>query len=309
MKRLVILGASGFIGRHCIQALLPFKDIDVIGVSRQMPSWVVDRGIVHRWQCCDVLDMAAISELLLRTEPSHLLHLAWFSGHGQIWSTIENLDWVAASLRIATSFARAGGRRLVMAGSCAEYGGSGCFEESATVNPNSLYGMAKRSTRETVNLMAQQEGISFAWPRLFHMYGPFEDERRLVSSATRALLDGEPFLCSDGLQIRDFLFIEDVASALVALLLSEVEGPINIGSGLPVTLRYLLETLGDEIGRRELLRFGERERTANDPDVLIPQISRQCIELGWLPAHTLSSGIKQSVKWSRANSRDVPGHK
>lgn len=300
MKRLVILGASGFIGRHCVKALLPSADVEVIGVSRQVPSWVAGSKIAESWQCCDVLDIAAVTELLLRTEPTHLLHLAWFSGHGEIWSTTENLDWVAASLRIATSFARAGGRRLVMAGSCAEYGGSGRFEENSAANPNSLYGIAKRCTRETIDIMAQQEGISFAWPRLFHMYGPFEDERRLIASATRALVNGEPFLCSDGMQIRDFLFIEDVASALVSLIFSEIEGAINVGSGLPVTLRHLLETLGNEIGRPDLLRFGAKERTKHDPNMLIPSVNRQCIELGWFPKHTLFSGIKKSVEWSRS---------
>jgi len=308
VKRVVILGASGFIGRHCIQALLPFENMEVIGVSRQRPEWAERQGIADRWRCCDALDIVAITELLLTVKPTHLLHLAWFSGHSQIWSTIKNLDWVAASLRIATSFARAGGQRLVMAGSCAEYGGSGCFEERTAVNPSSLYGMAKRSTHETINLMAQQEGISFAWPRLFHMYGPFEDERRLVASATHSLLTGKPFPCSDGMQVRDFLFIEDVASALITLLFSDVEGAINVGSGLPITLRRLLETIGDEIGRPELLHFGQKNRTEHDPDVLIPSINKQCIELGWLPKHTLFSGIKRSVEWSRANLSDKRRH-
>jgi nucleoside-diphosphate-sugar epimerase len=238
-------------------------------------------------------------------EPTHLLHLAWFSGHGQIWSTTENLDWVAASMRIATSFARSGGKRLVMAGSCAEYSGSGRFDEAMTANPGSLYGIAKRSTRETVDLMAQQEGVSFAWPRLFHMYGPFEDERRLVASAIRTLLDGKIFPCSDGMQVRDFLFIEDVASALISLLFSDIEGAVNLGSGLPITLRRLLETVGDEIGRKELLRFGEKARTAHDPDVLIPSVDRQCIELGWYPKHNLSTGVKRSVEWWQSNRTDV----
>lgn len=301
MRRLVILGASGFIGRHCIEALFPFEGIEVIGVSRRMPAWVIERGIADRWRCCDLLDIAAIADLLLDIKPTDLLHLAWFSGHGQIWSTTENLDWVAASLRIGNSFAQAGGRRLLMVGSCAEYVGSGRFDENMTVNPTSLYGIAKRSTRETIELMAKQEGISFVWPRLFHMYGPFEDKRRLVASAIRKLLNSETFLCSDGMQIRDFLYVEDVASALTALLFSEVEGVINLGSGQPITLRYLLETIGDEIGRRELLRFGAKDRTAHDPDMLIPSIKRQSVELGWSPKHTLYSGIKCSVEWSRTN--------
>jgi nucleoside-diphosphate-sugar epimerase len=119
-----------------------------------------------------------------------------------------------------------------------------------------------------------------------------------VAYAIRSLLMGEPALCSDGKQILDFIHVEDAASALVALLESEVQGPVNIGSGNPVAVRDVLEEIGRELGRTELIRMGARA-ASSQPDRFWANNQRLVTEVGWSPQYNLASGIAQTIAWWR----------
>jgi nucleoside-diphosphate-sugar epimerase len=299
MRRVMVLGGSGFIGRQCIIHLLRTDDIIVHGVSRVEPDWMGDYPGRIFWHEINVHDAGAIQNLIFELRPTYALHLGWYAGHGTIWITPENLDWAAATLRMARSFAAAGCKRLVITGTCAEYSGSGKFAENSSSEPETLYGKSKNCTRILVEALCKSAEISFAWPRLFHMYGPYENPKRLISGAICALLNGKDFNCSDGGQTRDFLHVEDVGDALSHLLLSPVQGVINLGSGQPVTIGSLLTKIGECLDKRDLIKLGSRPRALNDPDLLIPDITRQTLELNWQPKFSAANGIAHTVQWWR----------
>ncbi len=105
----------------------------------------------------------------------------------------------------------------MLAGTCAEYewGGPGpCVEGRTPLRPATLYGVAKDATRAVVEAAAGELGIAVAWGRIFFLYGPGEDERRLVASVARALARGERAATSAGTQRRDFMHVADVGAAL-----------------------------------------------------------------------------------------------
>jgi nucleoside-diphosphate-sugar epimerase len=111
-------------------------------------------------------------------------------------------------------------------------------------------------------------------------------------------LKGDPALCSEGKQILDFTHVEDAATAFVALLESELQGPVNIGSGNPVSLRVVLEEIGRQLGRSDLIRFGART-TSSEPDRYWANVQRLVKEAGWVPHYDLENGIKQTIAWWR----------
>ena len=299
MRHVLVLGASGFIGQHCIKSLLLTDDLIVHGVSRVCPLWARGYSIRLEWHEVNILDSDAIQSLIFKIRPPYALHLAWYAGHGAVWVTPENLDWTAATLRLCRSFVAAGGKRLVITGTCAEYAGSGKFVETADAAPQTLYGKAKNCCRILIEALCKSEEVSFAWPRLFHMYGPNENAKRLISGAICRLIEGKAFNCSDGGQVRDFLHVEDVGSALAQLLLSPVNGVINIGSGEPVTIASLLEQVGKYMERSDLIMLGTRPRALNDPDMLIPDLTRQSLELAWKPTMKTAEGLSLTVDWWR----------
>ncbi len=298
-SKVMLLGASGFIGRQCIDLLLNADDVVVEAVSRRKPDWAGPDDDRLRWHTADFLDGAALAGILGETRPSHAIHLAWHAGPDLIWTAPQNMDWIAASLAFARSFAHFGGKRIVVSGSCAEYAGSGIRREADVTRPETPYGLAKRETYLALAGLCESTGVSLAWARLFHMYGPHENPRRLVAGAILTLLQGRSFVCSDGGQVRDFLHSRDVAQGLATLLWSRVEGPINIGSGEAVSIRELLGLVGHEIGRSHLLQFGGRARALNDPDVLLPDLTRQRLDLGWSPAFSHRQRVAATVDWWR----------
>ena len=300
MRHVMVLGGSGFIGKECIKSLLLNEDVIVHGVSRVKPSWASAYLSRLFWHEVNILNAEAIQSLILEIRPPYALHLAWYAGHGAVWVTPENLDWTAATLRLCRSFAGAGGKRLVITGTCAEYAGSGKFVENLNSAPETLYGKAKNCSRILVEALCKSEEVSFAWPRLFHMYGPNENEKRLISGAICSLLAGNEFPSSDGGQVRDFLHVADVGAVLAAVLLSPLQGVINIGSGQPVTIASLLKRVGECLGRPELVKLNARPRALNDPDTLIPDLTRQTTELQWKPKFDAATGIADTVEWWRA---------
>ena len=139
--------------------------------------------------------------------------------------------------------------------------------------------------------------MSSAWGRIFYLYGPHEHPARLVASVVCSLLKGRPARCSDGRQIRDFLYVEDVADALVALLESEAAGPVNVASGNPVSVRDMVCRIADQIGREDLVRLGAIPTPKTDPPQLTADVNRLSRVVGWSPNYSLQQGLEKTVAW------------
>jgi nucleoside-diphosphate-sugar epimerase len=144
---------------------------------------------------------------------------------------------------------------------------------------------------------ANQASLSAAWGRIFFLYGPHEHPSRLVASVIRALLRGEPAPCSHGNQIRDWLYVQDVADAFVALLNSDVTEPVNIASGQPVSIRDVVYRIAGHLGREDLIRLGAVPTLANEPPFLLADIRRLREQVGWRPKFTLETGLAQTIEW------------
>jgi nucleoside-diphosphate-sugar epimerase len=205
-------------------------------------------------------------------------------------------------LDLAEAFAEAGGVRAVVAGTCAEYDWSEgvCSEETTRLNPVSIYGASKMSLQLCLRGLWKSSGPDLCWGRIFFPYGPGEDDRKLVASVCRSLMSGAMAECSAGNQQRDFIHAGDVASALVSLLATDVEGPVNIGSGAAVSVRNLVGAVAERMGAPGRVRFGSVKRDDESAPLVVADISR-LLATGWTPEFTLESGITDTVKWWLAN--------
>ncbi len=289
MTRLLITGATGFLGEPCVHAAVTYFEVHATARG----------GVVHR---CDLLDGVSVRDVIDQVRPTHLLHLAWIATPRIYWTSPENHRWTEASKQLLIAFARAGGQRAVIAGTCAEYdwrSASVCQEHRTPVEPQTRYGKCKLELARWADVFARERGVSLAWARLFWMYGPREHPSRLVPSVVNALLAGLPAACSSGKQCRDFLHVADVADALIALVRSSVKGPVNIGSGVSIAVRDVIECVAATCGRSDLVRFGVRETPASEPPLLVADIARLRDELGWRPRIPLEHGLRETVGWWR----------
>lgn len=305
-RSVLVTGASGFLGSHCLKPLLERgchvlalyharKPIDVSGVS-----WV--RG--------DVMDRAAMRAILQEHRPDGLLHLAWYVEPGKLITHPSNVDWVAASLDLVRAFQETGGKRCTISGSCYEYDWSYgyCVEGVTPCEPDTLYGAAKDALRRSFLAYAAASGLSASWGRAFFMYGPRENAARLVSSVALSLLRGEAAKSSHGLQIRDYMHIQDVADGLVALMASPAQGAFNVCSGAPTTIRQIVEQIGVATGRSDLLQIGALPARANDVPLVLGDGRRLTEHTGFKPRWGLADGLEHTVDWWRQTlARSEPG--
>lgn len=299
VKRVVVTGASGFIGRHVLARLVG-AGFEVHAISSREHASAME-GHNIRWHRLDLLAADQVDRVLADIRPTHLLHLAWYAVPGKFWTANENLDWVSATLRLLQAFARHNGRRVVMAGTCAEYqwGAGPCLEDETPLHPATLYGVCKNATRQIMESFSDQHQISSAWGRIFFLYGEHEHPARLVSSVISSLLKGEEALCSAGTQRRDFLHVSDVASAFVALLNSDVQGAVNIASGEARAIKDVVARIAEKLGQENRVRLGARPTPAGDPELLVADIAKLRDEVKWKPELSLDAGLDQSIAWWR----------
>jgi nucleoside-diphosphate-sugar epimerase len=301
MKKVLVTGATGFIGQYCLPLLLE-RGFEVHAVtSRDLNEAVSD----IYWYRADLLDSEQAKRVMIKVKPSHLLHLAWYTVPGEYWTSTENLRWIKASMDFLEAFAGCGGHRVVPAGTCAEYDWKYgfCSEENTPLRPSTLYGACKHALQTISGAFSAQMGLSSAWGRIFFIYGPHEHTQRFVSSVILSVLKGEPIPCSHGNQVRDFLYVEDVASAFVALLESHVQGPVNIGSGRPIALKTVVGRIGEKLGRPDLIRLGKKAASPGDPMLLTADTRKLREDVKWTLQYDLDSGLDSTIQWWKDHSR------
>ncbi len=294
MKRILVTGATGFVGRHVMPFLLADEwDVHAVSYRRQLNEM---SNIT--WHTCNLLDRVEARELFATVGATHLLHLAWYAEPGKFWTSPENFRWVRATLELLEFFHAFGGKRIVAAGTCAEYDWNFgyCREAVTPLTPATPYGKCKDALRSLLEAYGDANGLQIAWGRIFYLYGPHEAQGRLFSSIAVSLLRGEEARCTHGNQVRDFLHVEDVAAAFACLAASETTGSFNIGSSQPVKIREVAEILAREMGRPELLRLGVMQPQPDDPPFIVAD-NRRLLALGWKQRYSLLQGIVQTAQW------------
>lgn len=295
MKKVLITGASGFIGGACLPVLVA-EGFEVVAITaRSVPPLATGDGI--RWAQVDLLDALAVERLLEAERPGHLIHAAWHPVRSGVMASPQNWIWLKAGLALVDAFARLGGERAGVIGSCAEYDWSYgvCRQGRTPYRPGSIYGSAKLALREALTVLNACRDVSIVWPRPFFAYGPGEHPSRLVASVTLALLEGREAETSHGRQIRDYMCVMDIAEGIVASLRSAHEGPVDLATGEARSVRDIVSEIGRQLGKEHLIRFGARGASADEPAVILGEREPARSLVGWQPKVTLEDGIARTI--------------
>jgi nucleoside-diphosphate-sugar epimerase len=282
--RAALTGAAGFIGAH-VAAALTARGIEVAPLVRPL----------------DYHDRDGVTRVLERERPALLVHCAWRLAAGSSYlDDPANADEAAASFRLFEAAARAGCRRIVGLGTCLEYAPArGPVAEGAPLEPRNAYARSKVQLFLEARDWARNEHVSFAWARLYFPFGPGEPPHRLIPSVVTSLLRGERVATTAGTQRRSFLYAADVGDAIAALGLSGVEGAVNVGAADAVTVRSVVERIGELVRGGHLLDVGALPGRPGDPDVLWPNVDKLRREIGWRPARDLHAGLRATIAWWR----------
>lgn len=266
-----LTGATGFVGRQILRNLLT-TDCSVRILVRD-PASIKNASLDKRVQVIQTQDLftepaARLEELLEGADC--LVHAAWYAEPGSYLASPQNLICLSGTLNLASAFATVGGKRFVGLGTCAEYDTSrGLLPIDTPLAPNTLYAACKASAYMVLRNFFHTRSVGFAWCRIFYLYGEGEDERRLVPYIRSQLQAQREVLLSRGDQVRDFLDVREAGRMIADVALGSRDGAVNICSGRALTVRQLAESIADEYGRRDLLRFGVRPENQFDPPTVV----------------------------------------
>jgi nucleoside-diphosphate-sugar epimerase len=305
MNRILIIGATGFVGKATLRALLESNAGEIHAVyNKTQPE--TDEAV--SWHKVNVLNHQETETLIRKISPTHIVQLAWCAEHGTYWKDHANLDWQQANVHIARCFKKYGGKRCLFLGTSAEYewaGNDPLNEFKSPLKPQGLYGGAKLGLYWTLARFFEQEGISWIWARLFNPFGPGEDMRRLIPKICLRLLNGETISFDAGLSQRDFLYVNDVGNALVKALLSETTGAVNIGSGQALRIRDVISQIAANYGCPERVSFDSTDNAANLPDAVVADVSRLVEECGWQPEKNFTERLIETCEWWKIKQKQI----
>src|SRR5437867_3655117 len=299
--RVLLTGATGFIGSQIARELLDRGHVVRALVRRGSDRYRIE-DIAARLELAEAdLFEAPEQELARLAQGTDLcVHAAWYAEPGLYLASPENLRCMHASLKLMEGLAHAGSRRAVFLGSCFEYDfGPEPLSEEKPLNPRSVYAAAKVATWLVGRELARLRGVSFAWARPFYQYGPFERPQRLTARVIHSLLRGEPVPLTQGTHLRDYLHVRDVAGAVVAIAVSDLEGAVNVGSGRPVTVRHIASTIESLMDRKGLVQFGARPESPTEPPCVWADRRKLVEGTGWSPRFDLRDGLQDTIDWTR----------
>lgn len=287
MKRVLLTGATGLIGKNAVKPLLD-AGFEVFAVSFKANSkWEIVNGIT-----ANLLDFSDIKKVFEHVKPDYLLHFAWDTTPGSYLESDLNYKWLESSLEMLKQFKLNGGKRAVFAGTCFEYDFKDTpLKESDKLNPTTVYAKCKAELNKKASEFCQNNGISFAWGRIFYVYGVGEHEKRLVPVVINKLKNNEIFETTSGDLIRDYMLSQDIAGAFTKLLDTNVEGSVNICSGEKTRIKDVVSKMAALLGKKDSIKF--LPDSSSQPKMILGDNIRLKDEVGFTPKFSLDEGLKK----------------
>lgn len=236
--KILVTGISGFIGKHVYNRLIKTK----------LDFHVTSRTTQPNMKNCHLLDILNHHDtqlLMEKIKPDVLIHLAWDVTHGEFWSSAKNISYAEASINLFGSFLNHGGKKIIAAGTCAEYPAANIpvLEDLDYHGELSEYGKAKKTVCQFLNSCQINKAIDFTWFRIFGLFGPGEDERRFFPSVINAVRAGVRFETKNPETFFDYVYVDDLACFIVACINRAGLGNINIGTGNAIAMLDLYTTI------------------------------------------------------------------
>ncbi len=271
VKKVLLTGATGFVGMKILGELAN-HGVLVTPVVRTGTEHLVNKfkNISKIISVDDVFKENSDWWAEISSDADIFIHAAWYTKTNDYLISQKNIDCQLGTLNIAKGVTRSGIKKFVGIGTCFEYEFASDFISVDTpLKPSSHYASAKAATYLALLKMTQDEKIDFAWCRLFYLYGENESESRLYSYILSQIKQGKKIELTSGEQIRDFMHVRTAAEHIVTVALGNMVGPINICSGIPITIREFAINVADRFGARSLLDFGAKDNKFTDPPRIV----------------------------------------
>lgn len=303
--RVLVTGASGFIGSHLIRRLVDDgADVHALtsAVSSVYPTRLVDLRediVLHEGNLNDQGAMRALARVV---RPEYVFHLGAYTHVGKSWERIDECTQtnVAGTVNLLRAIEDTGYRRLVFTGTSEIYGAVAVpFREDAAVEPGSPYAVSKYAAERFCRMLQRGRGWPIVLLRPFNAYGPAQSPDRIIPEVIVRALEGRELQMTSGTQTREFNYVVDLVDGFVrAALTPGIEGELlNLGCGEEIAVADLATKILGLMGDPIEVKIGVLPERPNEIPRMCSDSTKARELLGWEPAHTLEDGLQRTIEW------------
>ena len=302
MKRVILTGATGFIGRWFVKELLQnnIKVTALVRDKKKIPSEYIDNKLFDYVEG----DISELSASDFTGNYDYFYHLAW---EGVDSDKKNNIDLQLSNIRLALSTielaAEIGVEKYIATGTVAEYVFSkDILDLDARQTPNDMYGAAKTSAHYFLEVRARQLNINFIWAILPSTFGEYRNDNNIITYTIRTLLKGGTPEYGDLNQMWDFLYVSDVVKALLLIGLNGTSNKTyGIGSGIYRPLKEYIIIIRNEINSNLEIKIGAKPELSNQTFSSCVNIIDLCRDTGFRPMVSFEEGIKNTIAYWETN--------
>jgi nucleoside-diphosphate-sugar epimerase len=311
--RVLVTGATGFIGACLTRGLLEMG-LEVHAFVRQTANrWRISDLAPHIiLHDVDLRNAQAVEQTVASIRPNKIFHLATYGG----FSSQKDADAIYAAnflgtVNLVRACEKVGFDCFINTGSSSEYGiKSEPMKESDLLEPLGNYAVSKAAATLFCRSEALLKNLPIATLRVFSPYGPWDDPQRLIPYVTASLLNGDVPALSNPASVRDYICIDDVIDAYLAVMDADiVAGEIyNVGSGRQTGIGEVVDRIVNTIDNGIVAVRGAEASKRPEPDVWVANIDKMKIQFNWEPATSLETGLQHTITWMRENVAHYQSH-
>lgn len=303
--RILVTGASGFIGSHLARRLLnDGAEVHVVtsGVSRVFPTRLLDVRDSVTLHEANLMDATALRAVLGRARPSHVFHLGAYTHVGKSWDRVDECVQtnVQGTVNLLRTAVEAGCERVIFTGTSEIYGPiDSPFAEDAQVQPASPYAVSKYAAESYCRMFYESRGWPIVMLRPFNAYGPGQSPDRVIPEIIVRALRRKSLLMTEGRQTREFNFVEDLVDGFVRSAVTPgIEGQLfNLGCGEDIAMRDLATLILDLMGNPIAAQFGALPERPGEIMRMASDSTKARTALNWEPRVTLRAGLERTISW------------
>ena len=295
---ILVVGGTGFIGTNLVKRLLKLgSKVTCLSLKRR------NKNLSHKnlkYIFCDYSNFKVLKKKL-NQQYQYVINLGGYIDHSKFFfkgRKIINTHFFS-TINLISILKKKKLKRYVHIGTCDEYGDNiSPIKENVREDPITSYAFGKLASINLLIMLYKTENFPATALRLFLVYGPYQKNDRLIPQVINGCLSKKSFPVSKGNQLRDFCYVEDVINAIIlALTKKKALGEVfNVGSGKPVSVKFIIDTISKIIKQGKPL-FNKIPFRKNENLKLYPSINKAVRLLGWKPKTNLNQGLVKTTNY------------
>ena len=302
MKKIILItGSTGFIGSELVKKLLKKKVYLYLLINKKKPQ-IKSKKIkfIH----CSLLNSNKLKKKLYMINFTDIIHCAWTGVSSRSRNSLQqNLNLkITNNILGAIKYKKI--NSFINLGSQAEYGSKFYkIYENSVQKPKTQYGKIKIKILKKIQIFCKKNNIRFIWLRVFTGYGPNSDSSWIIPSTINQIINNQKTKFTSGNQIYNFIYISDIASAIIKSLYNkDANGIFNLGSEKSYTIKYVVKLIFKKLRIKKKPVFGELSYRNDQVMKFTPSISKIKKNLVWRPKYSISKGLSKTIKFIRKNN-------